>query len=103
MNALERVVLDHLDQMVFLVEPATLRIVLANQAAERALGHTAEALRGMSILDIECSLQDVFYWEDVRNGQLVDIETEEAMYLCADGTMPAAAKTVRVVEKDGER
>ena len=57
----------------------------------------------MSILDIESALQDIFYWEDVRSGQIANIESQEALYLCADGSMRPAAKTVRLVEQDGRR
>ena len=103
MSTLERLLLDALDQMVFLVEPETLRIILANRVAERNLGYSLDILSSMTILDVECSLQDVFYWEEVRNGQLVDVATEEGMYLCADGSMRPATKTVRVVSQGDRR
>ena len=101
MSSLERLSLDCLEQMVLLVEPETLHIVLANRAAERVLGYSAEQLCRMTILDVECALQDVFYWEEVRNGQLSGVEAQEGMYLCADGSMRAATKTVSVIERAG--
>ena len=103
MISLEHLLLDHIEQMVLLVESRTLRIVLANRAAEQSLGYSLDELCGKTILDIECSLQDVFYWEDVRNGHAANIEWQEGIYLCADGSMRSATKTVRVVEREDEK
>ena len=103
MSGLDRLLLDHTEQMIFLVEPESLRIVEANRVAAQTLGYEPERLLDMSILDIESALQDIFYWEDVRSGQIANIESQEALYLCADGSMRPAAKTVRLVEQDGRR
>lgn len=101
MSSRERVVLDCLGQMIFLVDPGTLRIEYANSVSERTLGYSAEQLGRMAILDIECSLQDVFYWEEIRNGQLSGIEAQEGLYLCADGSMRTATKTIQVIDLEG--
>ena len=77
MMSLERLMLDHSPSMMLLVEPTQLQIVMANQGACQTLGYPEEALLGMTITDIESSLQDVFYWEDVRNGQYLDINGQE--------------------------
>ena len=70
--SMERLMLDHSPSMMLLVEPTQLRIVMANRGASQTLGYPEEALLAMTITDIESSLQDVFYWEDVRNGQYHD-------------------------------
>ena len=98
---LERLVLDHCDQMLLLVDPADLAIVLANRAAVDQLGFELAQLVGKSIAEVESSLQDVFYWEDVRRGQYQDIELQEGLYLCADGSMLPVDKSVRVVQHEG--
>ncbi len=103
MNALERLVLDHADQMIFLVEPQDLRIVLANKVAAQCLGYSEEELLGKTILDVESALQDVFYWEEVRAGQYSRIEGGEGLYLCADGSMRSATKSIRMVEQGDQR
>ena len=103
MSDLARLAIDHSEQMVFLVEANSLRIVLANRAATNALGYADDALLGKSILDVESALQDVFYWEEVRGGQFSRVEAQEGLYLCADGTLRAATKSVRLVEQDGCR
>ena len=101
MTGLERLVLDHSPYMLLLVEQAQLQIVMANRGAQQTLGYPEEKLLGMTITDIESSLQDVFFWEDVRNGQCSDIESQEGLYQCADGSMLSVVKSVRVVHHDG--
>lgn len=98
MMSLERLMLDHSPSMMLLVEPTQLQIVMANQGASQTLGYPEEALLGMTITDIESSLQDVFYWEDVRNGQYLDINGQEGLYQCADASLLTVIKSVRVVD-----
>ena len=98
---LERHLLDAIDQAVLVVDPASLRIAFANQPALLFLGYSEAELLQKSILDVESALQDVFYWEEVRGGVFAPIDSQEGLYLCADGSMRAAAKSVRVVE-DGD-
>ena len=101
MSSLERLMLDQSADMLFLVEPKSLRILLANRVASKLLGYAEDVLLSMSITNIESSLQDVFYWEDVRNGQYQDIDKQEGLYQCADTSMLAVIKTVRVVDYEG--
>ena len=103
MSSLERLALDCAEQMFFLVEPASLRIVMANRVAAQSLGYTVDELLEKTILDVECALPDAFYWEDVRSGRFANIESLEGVYLCADGTMRTASKSVKVVEQLGQR
>ncbi len=100
MNRLERLLLDHSQNMMMLVDPSTLRIELANRVVEQTLGYAEGALLPRIITDIESSLQDVFYWEDVRNGQHLDIEAQEGLYLRADGSLLAVMKSVRLVQHE---
>ena len=83
MSSLERLMLDHSPSMMLLVEPTQLQIIMANHVAGQTLGYPDDTLPGMTITDIESSLQDVFYWEDVRNGQYLDINGQEGLYQCA--------------------
>ena len=61
MSDLDRLLLDHTEQMIFLVEPESLRIVSTNRVAAQTLGYEIERLLEMNILDIESALQDIFY------------------------------------------
>ena len=103
MNDIERLVLDNTDQMILLVEPMDLRIVLANRVAVQSLGYREAELLGKTIMDVESALQDVFYWEEVRGGQYSTIESGEGLYLCADGSMRLATKSVRMIEQGDQR
>ncbi|MCK9389198.1 MAG: ATP-binding protein [Sulfuritalea sp.] len=102
MSDFDRLLLDHCEQMLLLVAPTDLRIVAANRFVGQALGYSVEELLTRTITDIESALQDVFYWEDVRNGQYQAIEVQEGLYLCADGSTLTVRKSVRVVEHDGK-
>ena len=101
MSSLEQLMLDHAPDLMLLVEPGNLQIIKANRVAEQCLGYPPEALLAMTITDIESSLQDVFYWEDVRNGQYLDINGQEGLYQRADASLLTVSKSVRVVEHLG--
>ena len=101
MSSLAELMLDHSSQMMLAVDPASLRIMQANRLVTRTLGYSREQLAEMSITDVESSLQDVFYWEDVRNGQYLEIEEQEGLYRCADESMLSVMKSVRVVTHEG--
>jgi len=103
MNSLAQLMVDNSPHMMLLVEPVDLRIVAANRVTAQTLGYPADALLAMTITDIESSLQDVFYWEDVRSGQYLDIEGQEGFYHCADASMLTVMKSVRVVDHEGVR
>lgn len=103
MMTLERLLLDNTEQMILLVEPETLAIVVANRVAVQTLGYSEEELLGKTIIDVESALQDVFYWEEVRGGQYSNIESQEGLYLCSDGSMRTVTKSVKALEQDGKR
>jgi two-component system, NtrC family, sensor kinase len=101
MSSLEKLMLDHSPDIMLLVEPTELRIIMANRATGQLLGYSEEQLLTMPITDIESSLQDVFYWEDVRSGQYLNIEAQEGLYQCADTSLLTVNKSVRVVDHEG--
>ena len=80
MSSLERLALDCAEQMVLLVDPHSLRIVMANRVAAQTLGYLADELLEKTILDVEGARPDAFYWEDVRSGRLASIESLEGLY-----------------------
>jgi PAS domain S-box-containing protein len=101
MTCLEHLMIDYSQNMMLLVEPTELRIIVANKVVEKMLGYSEQDLLAMAITNIESSLQDVFYWEDVRNGQYLDIETQDGLYQCADGSMLMVTKSVKVIQHEG--
>lgn len=92
--------LDHLPDMLLLVDAKTLKITQASAGAERTLGYAPGALCGMLITDIENALQDVFYWEDVRNGQCTEIQQQEGQCRRADGELLVVSKSIHVLQAD---
>jgi two-component system, NtrC family, sensor kinase len=98
---LAQLMLDHSPEMLLLVDPGTLQIVLANATVATALGFSTEQLTDMAITDIESALQDMFYWEDVRAGNCLEIQNQEAQYRCADGELLTVAKSIRRLVHDG--
>jgi PAS domain S-box-containing protein len=94
---LRQLMLDHSPHMMLLVDPIDLRILVANQVVRQSLGYTDAQLGTMTITDIESSLTDVFYWEDVRSGRYFDVEAQEGEYLCADASLKTVRKWVRVI------
>ncbi|MFA6015485.1 MAG: EAL domain-containing protein [Gallionellaceae bacterium] len=80
-----RLLLDASGEILILVDTRTMTIREANHTAVRLLGYTREALLGMHVIDIECALSDLFFWDEVL-GQQGSGETEGA-YRCADGSI----------------
>jgi PAS domain S-box-containing protein len=101
-SELRQLMLDHSPHMMLLVDPVDLRIIVANKVAEQVLGYTSPQMMEMLITDIESSLQDVFYWEDVRGGHFQDIDAQEGEYQRVDGTQILVMKSLRVL-RHGER
>jgi len=101
MSDLTKLMLDHCPQMMLLVDPATLQIVQANETVVQALGYGIEQLQGLPITDIESALQDVFYWEDVRAGEIQEVHAQDGEYRCASGDMLCVSKTIQRVTHEG--
>lgn len=92
--ALDSILLAASNEILLLVEPATLAIRAANPTALRLLGYTEPEFIGKPVTEIECALADVFFWEEVRHGGEASQQNAEGMYQCADGSMLATRKTV---------
>lgn len=86
--------LEHGNEILLLVDLPTLQIQSVNGAATRHLGYARGDLIGRPITDIECALTDVFYWEEVRQGVAPEIRDAQASYLCANGELLSASKTI---------
>ena len=61
---------------VWLVDEASLRVVAANPAASVLLGIDIAALRGMEILELCATPEDLFFWGEVAAGQTETIESK---------------------------
>jgi signal transduction histidine kinase/CheY-like chemotaxis protein len=99
--ALANQLLDQTEEMLLLVNPATLTIAYANQPACQLLGYDRDNLQHMEITRIECALSDLFYWDEVRQGRQSNLEGVEGLYLCADGATLAVTKTIHAIHHGG--
>lgn len=93
-RTLSAVLLDAAGEILLLVHPETLEIAEAGGGALHALGYSRKSLLGQPITAIECALADVFFWEEVRQGSALPAKDIEGSYLCADGSILPALKTV---------
>lgn len=101
MNDLARLMLDHCPEMLFLVDPTSLQIEIANASACSTLGFEPAQLQGRAITEVECALQSVFYWEDARAGQHLDVQDQEEQYRKCNGDLLNVRKSIQVVQHQG--
>ena len=94
----ESILLDQTREILLLVDPITLVIGEVSKPTLQRLGYTHDALLGRSITDIECALSDLFYWDEVRQGGSPNVTDTECSYLCSNGDILLASKTVLQVE-----
>jgi signal transduction histidine kinase len=59
-------------------------------------------LQGLAITEVESSLVDVFYWEDVRNGQLLEIQELDGQYRRSNGDLMDVRKSVHLLSYQGQ-
>ena len=98
---LERLMLDHCPEMLMLVNPASLQIDCANASAASTLGYALSQLEGLAITEVESALQSVFYWEDVRAGQQMEVLDQEEQYRQRNGELLNVRKSIQVLEREG--
>jgi len=98
----DTLLLDHASGILVLVDQSSLAIAAASKSTLRLLGYRREEFVGRPITDVECSLADVFYWEELSQGGPVETQGVEASYRCANGNILLATKTVSRAA-DGQR
>jgi len=96
----ESLLLDQAREILLLVDPGNLAIGEVSQFTLHRLGYSRDALVGRSITDIECALSDLFYWDEVRQGGNPNVIDIESSYLCSNGDILLASKTVLQVESE---
>ncbi len=101
--ALETILLEHSSGILLLVDPSTLAICEVSKPTLALLGYHREELLGRPITDIECSLADAAYWDEVLQGSAAGARNAAGSYLRANGEMLAATKTVSHASSEGRR
>ncbi|SFN13536.1 PAS domain S-box-containing protein [Formivibrio citricus] len=103
MNPLAELLLNACAETVIAVDAETLTIVSANKQVENMLGYAVNDLIGRPIADIEVGLQDMFFWEEVKNGTRQERHAVEGEYRHRSGNLIAVQKTVRLVDMQGKQ
>ena len=101
MTELCKLMLDHCPQILLLVNPVSLQIEIANATTSTVLGYSPERLLGMPITEIESALQDVFYWDDVRAGQYLEVQEQDGQYRDSNGDLISVRKSIAPLTHDG--
>lgn len=93
--AIAQAIFAHYEQAMLVVDPASLCVIEANPPACQALGYSREALLQLPITEIESSIQDLFFWDEVRDGQISDLTAVEGEYRRQDGSLISVEKSLR--------
>lgn len=101
--ALESILLEHSSGLLLLVDASSLAICEVSEPTLQLLGYRRDELLGRPISDIECNLADTLFWEEMRQGGVLETRNAEAGYLCANGDILSASKTVTRVARGTER
>lgn len=95
-------ILQHVDQALVVVSAGDLVILELNQKSCELLGRTRDELLGQALSNIECALQDLFFWDDISaNPPLSGQRIAESEWLTADGVALPIEKRVSAFQ-DGE-
>ncbi|GHU32480.1 GGDEF domain-containing protein [Betaproteobacteria bacterium] len=93
-NDASELLLEYGNEILILVDLETQKIRATNGAAARYLGYDRDHLIGRPITDILSDLTDIFYWEDVKQGIVLDVLNAETQYLCASGELLSVSKSI---------
>ncbi|HEY3431206.1 MAG TPA: PAS domain S-box protein [Rhodocyclaceae bacterium] len=87
------------NEILMVVDSETRIIVSASPWACECLGYPLGALQGMAISEIEVSIADVFYWEEVAQGHVREVSKVAGIYRRNDGSEIPVLKDVRKTER----
>ncbi|WP_051534463.1 hybrid sensor histidine kinase/response regulator [Deefgea rivuli] len=99
---LPALLLDACATAVLAVTPHDGIIIAANTACEELLGYSPDNLQGRAITDIEVGLQDLFFWEELREGGSHTVSNVEGEYRHENGHFLQVRKTIRSIEWAGQ-
>jgi len=91
--------LEYSKEILLVVDAQSGSIVTANAYGCEFLGYSLESLKGMAVTDIESSLADTYYWEEVAQGHAREVSNVAGIYRCSDGNEIPVLKDVRRATK----
>lgn len=101
-DGLMRHIIDHARDAVMVVEPDELILLDVDINTCRMLGYQREELLGQPLATVECSLLDVFFWEDLKQTPTFEASlVAESEWLTRDGRSFPVEKRVTSYSEDG--
>ncbi|MBC3921077.1 PAS domain-containing sensor histidine kinase [Undibacterium sp. CY18W] len=102
-NGLLRHMIDHSRDAILVVDKQQMTVVDANQSACQMLSYAHTDLLGQALSYIECSLQDVFFWEGLH-GDAMETQSivAESEWLTSSGISFPVEKSVSVFSEQGQ-
>lgn len=96
--------IDHSRDAILIVDTHEMRVVDANLVACQMLAYSQEELRGLTLAQIECSLQDIFFWEALRADAHADGKAiAESEWISSNGkSFPVEKRVSSFVDADRE-
>ncbi|MEO8122818.1 MAG: sensor domain-containing diguanylate cyclase, partial [Burkholderiales bacterium] len=88
-------------EAVWLVDADTLRVRVANAAAARLFGVTANALRGRSMSELSATPEDLCFWSEVAIGASERINSDTLVQRADGSVLPVTRSVSRVTQEDG--
>ena len=88
-------------EFLIVVDPRSLDVVAANPHADKVLAPPGGSLVGKAITELECGLQDVFYWGSASLGQVDELHNAEGLYALPDGELLPVEKSIRILHAGG--
>ncbi|WP_295752787.1 PAS domain S-box protein [Undibacterium sp.] len=102
-DALMRHVIEHSKDAIMVVDAEQLVLLDVDQNVCQMLGYTRDQLLGQALAKVECSLLDVFFWEDLK--QVVALKLSrvaETEWMRSDGSSFHVEKRVSHFSENGK-
>ncbi len=96
-----RALLDQSNDILIVVDPATLQLLEANARATSSLLYAHEELLALQITDLASSMQDIFFWDEVASGQITEISALAGEWQRKDGAQLPIEMSLRMLQQDG--
>ncbi|MFZ6750434.1 PAS domain-containing sensor histidine kinase [Undibacterium sp. Ren11W] len=102
-DALMRHVIERSRDAIMVVDAERLILLDVDQNVCQMLGYTREQLLGQALANVECSLLDVFFWEDLKQVALLKLSrVAETEWMRSDGSSFHVEKRVSYFSENGK-
>lgn len=99
---LVQTLIDALIDAVWLIDPQNQRLLAVNRASEELLGLERTALVGRPVIELVCTPEDLFFWEEVAAGGGHEPLSSETLLKRHDGSLVQVLRRVtRISIPDG--